>query len=182
MSTTSKMHQILAGNLTGTLPLSLCPISVPAVETTLLLLKGKGLAFLTSWANKICRNECGQFSLDAAIFSFGEHRTGRDLLACLFQSPFYFQLPSCPIHSIALLWVIVGGEFYSVLWSTRALAEGCLSLCGPSVKWEQAHISPAASVNTWQDKNTKFENSCFFYTLLRRLPDACFCCAENQGQ
>lgn len=26
-----------------------------------------------------------------------------------------------------------------------------------------------------------FGNSCFFYTLLRRLPDACFCCAKKLG-
>lgn len=78
-------------------------------------------------------------------------------------------------------------EVNSALWcrkvpSTEALGEGCLSLCGPSLKWEEAHLLPAASVDIWQERNTQFENSCFFYTLLRRLPDACFCCAKNGGQ
>lgn len=32
------------------------------------------------------------------------------------------------------------------------------------------------------DRNTEFENSYFFYSLLRRLPDAWFCCAKNESQ
>lgn len=46
-----------------------------------------------------------------SAFSFGEHRPGRDLMACVFQSPSCFQFPSFLIHWKALLlWMIVASN------------------------------------------------------------------------
>lgn len=41
------------------------------------------------------------------------------------------------------LWEVNSALCCRKVHSTRALGEDCLPLCGPSVKWEEAHISPA---------------------------------------